>query len=567
MIERGVCMDVFQVTFVNENKTISVKEETTVLEAMRMAGLSADAPCGGMGTCGKCQVKVDGALCLSCQERIEEDITVETLQREKSHRILVSGTKREVPFLPFLSVKNVQIEAYRIGESTSDWDRLCLALGGTAKDYEPNLSVLESIARVLREHQGKARVVLRGNRILDVRPQGAAPVRMAAFDIGTTTVAGYLLDGESGKELASASSLNPQTEYGADVIMRADYCLKYSSEALADCIRKQLGKLLKELCRKDGCVPEDIFQISIVGNTCMHHLFLGISPDSLVHAPYNPSISCPLILPAKDYGLEIHPFGEILMLPVIAGFVGADTVGCLLAANLEEEEKMTLLIDIGTNGEIVLGNKNRRIACSTAAGPAFEGAKIACGMRGAEGAISHAHLENGKLKCQVIGGGRPAGICGSGLIDVLACLLEAGIVDESGRLEESCPLSEDGSVYLTQKDIREVQLAKAAIAAGIRLLVDKMGISMEEISQVYIAGAFGNYMDPKNACRIGLLPSELEDRIVPVGNAAGEGAKLALQNRDEFARARRLALHTEFLELAALPEFQDCFIDELEFPE
>lgn len=318
----------------------------------------------------------------------------------------------------------------------------------------------------------------------------------------------------------------------------------------------------------------------------MHHLFLGIVPDSLVHAPYNPAISQGLMFPAEKFHLGIHPGGQLVALPVIAGFVGADTVACLLAVNLEEEKKMTLMIDIGTNGEIVLGNEKRRIACSTAAGPLLRELRspVECGAQRVR--LNMHHLVNGKLECKVIGGGRPTGICGSGLIDIIACLLDAGVIDESGKLLENPrvvqidentkkaylladPLeSGDGKpVYLSQKDIREVQLAKGAIAAGIALLAEQMGITLEQVEQVYIAGAFGNYMDPAGACRIGMLPGVLKDRIIPVGNAAGEGAKLALLNKEELKRAERLARHTEFLELAALPEFQDQFVDELEFPE
>lgn len=587
-------MNTYKVFFTKEKKEVSVQEGTTVLEAERIAGLSPDAPCGGAGKCGKCTVKINGSVEKACQIKITADLEVETIEQASEHRILVKGTERAVAFQPELEILDIEIKPCKVGENSSDWKRLCEAVNkklqekGSKADrvFRPKLEILPVISHLMKEKGGTARVIVSGDEILELKEQDDKPVLMAAFDIGTTTVAGYLLDGRTGEQLATASALNVQTEYGADVIMRANYSLEHGAEELSACIRVLLKKLIRTLCKEAGKEPEDIYQVSVVGNTCMHHLFLGIVPDSLVHAPYNPAISHGLTFPAEKFRLGIHPGGQLIALPVIAGFVGADTVACLLAVNLEEEKKMTLMIDIGTNGEIVLGNSKRRIACSTAAGPAFEGAKIACGMRGAEGAVEHAHLEEGRLVCKVIGGGKPTGICGSGLIDIIAGLLEAGVIDETGRLMEGPRVvqiddntktayllagpSESGNgkpVYLSQKDIREVQLAKGAIAAGIALLAEQMGITLEQIEQVYIAGAFGNYMDPAGACRIGMLPGILKDRIIPVGNAAGEGAKLALLNNKELERAERLARHTEFLELAALPEFQDEFVDQLEFPE
>lgn len=587
-------MNTYKVFFTKEKKEVSVQEGTTVLEAERIAGLSPDAPCGGAGKCGKCTVKINGSVEKACQIKITADLEVETIEQASEHRILVKGTERAVAFQPELEILDIEIQSCKVGENSSDWKRLCEAVNkklrekGSKADrvFRPKLEILPVISHLMKEKGGIARAIVSGDEILELKEQDDKPVLMAAFDIGTTTVAGYLLDGRTGEQLATASALNVQTEYGADVIMRANYSLEHGAEELSACIRVLLKKLIRTLCKEAGKEPEDIYQVSVVGNTCMHHLFLGIVPDSLVHAPYNPAISHGLTFPAEKFRLGIHPGGQLIALPVIAGFVGADTVACLLAVNLEEEKKMTLMIDIGTNGEIVLGNSKRRIACSTAAGPAFEGAKIACGMRGAEGAIEHAHLEEGRLVCKVIGGGKPTGICGSGLIDIIAGLLEAGVIDETGRLMEGPRVvqiddntktayllagpseSSNGKpVYLSQKDIREVQLAKGAIAAGIALLAEQMGITLEQIEQVYIAGAFGNYMDPAGACRIGMLPGILKDRIIPVGNAAGEGAKLALLNNEELERAERLARHTEFLELAALPEFQDEFVDQLEFPE
>lgn len=375
-----------------------------------------------------------------------------------------------------------------------------------------------------------------------------------AFDIGTTTVVGYLLDGHKGELLAQESCMNPQSQFGADVISRIQHALDGNGEPLSRCIRNALTELTEKVCKTVDISPEAVGTAAIVGNTAMHHLLLNIDPKPLVTPPYMPAV------------FEAMEKEKARILPNIAGFVGGDTVGCMVSTRFDRQEKLTLLIDIGTNGEMVLGNKKRRIACSTAAGPAFEGAKISCGMRGARGAVDHVWLEEGKIKHHVIGDAKPKGLCGSGLLDLVAVLLDTDILDESGYLEgREYTLCEN--VTLTQKDIREVQLAKAAIRAGIELLAEKMGTEVSDIQQVYLAGAFGNYMNPASACRIGMIPPVLLHKIEPIGNAAGEGAKLCALSKEEFAYSQKLAKETEFLELASLPNFQDCYVDALEFEE
>ena len=395
-----------------------------------------------------------------------------------------------------------------------------------------------------------------------VRPDGTDEA-VLAFDIGTTTVVAYLLDGRSGRLLAQSSRRNPQGQFGADVISRIQHALAGGKGELSGCIRKALAELTEEVCKRAGITSETVTTAAVVGNTAMHHLLLDIDPKPLVTPPYMPAVfeamelDCAGILPIR---------GKLRVLPNIAGFVGGDTVGCMVASRFDRKEELSLLIDIGTNGEMVLGDQNRRIACSTAAGPAFEGAKISCGMRGADGAVDHVWLEGDEVRYHVLGGIEPQGLCGSGLLDLVAVLLDMGIVDESGYMEEgSYTLCEN--VTLTQKDIREVQLAKAAIRAGIELLAQRMGREPADIRAVYLAGAFGNYLDPASACRIGMIPPVLLDRIIPIGNAAGEGAKLCALSREEFGYSRTLAENTEFLELASLPQFQDCYVDALEFEE
>ena len=395
--------------------------------------------------------------------------------------------------------------------------------------------------------------ILTGGLSVDIQPDGTDRYVMA-FDIGTTTLVCYLLDGIRGDLLAQGSTINPQSQFGADVISRIQQVLDGSGDVMSTTIREALSRLARETAEKAGISLDCVTASAIVGNTAMHHLLLGIDPKPLVTPPYMPAV------------FEAMERSGARILPNIAGFVGGDTVGCMVSTRFDQLEELPLLIDIGTNGEMVLGNKDRRIACSTAAGPAFEGAKISCGMRGADGAVDHVWLENGTVKYHVLGEKAPEGLCGSGLLDLVAVLLEQEIIDESGYLEgKSYTLCEN--VTLTQKDVREVQLAKAAIRAGIELLAGRLGVAVEDIQKVYLAGAFGNYMDPASACRIGMIPPVLLDRIQTIGNAAGEGAKLCALRREEFDYAAVLAKNTEFLELASLPQFQDCYVDALEFSE
>lgn len=470
------------VTFQPQNRSVSVAEGQTILEAEIQAGLSPDSPCGGQGTCGKCRVTLrDGREVLACQTPVEPDMTVFLHDKASAH----------------------------------------ILTGGLRVETKPD---------------GENRYVM-------------------AVDIGTTTVVIYLLDGYTGAVLSKSSCINPQNQFGADVISRIQHVLDGDGEAISKCIWQTLRGLAKEAAKVAGVRLEEITASAIVGNTAMHHLLLNIDPRPLVTPPY---------MPAVFHAMEREDGTRIL--PNIAGFVGGDTVGCMVATRFDRLEALTLLIDIGTNGEMVLGNRHRRIACSTAAGPAFEGAKISCGMRGAEGAVDHVTLEDGEIRYHVIGEREPIGLCGSGLLDLVAVLLKTGILDASGYLEEKTYALHE-NVVLTQKDIREVQLAKAAIRAGIELLCQRMGVEVAEIQTVYLAGAFGNYMNPASACHIGMIPPILEERIVPIGNAAGEGAKLCALSRAEFEYSQTLAEHTEFLELASLPQFQDCYVDALEFGE
>ena len=452
------------------------------------------------------------------------------------------------------------------GESSADWTRLAKALEAVGIPVtHANPRLCASLGNLLMAQKGSVWVVAAEGRVLEVCAEEPR-MYMAAFDLGTTSIAGYLIHVNGRRVAVADGARNPQARFGGDVISRADYALQNGVAELSAYARSAIDAMLGQMCLKAGVPRHRVFAVSLAGNTAMHHLFLGIAPDSLVKAPYNPTLSQPLALRAAEWGIDANPEALLLMLPVIGGFVGADTVACLLSGDWLRRDRLTLMIDIGTNGELVLGNRQRRVACSTAAGPAFEGAKITCGMRGADGAIDHAWLESGALRWHVIGEGPAVGICGSGLVDLVAALLESGDMDGTGRLAAGDRYDiGDTGVYLTQKDVREVQLAKAAMAAGLRLMAGRLGVGLEDIEEVDIAGAFGNYIDPDSACAIGLIPAVLRRKIRPVGNAAGAGAKLALTDARAWAEAETLARTTEFLELATLPEFQDEFVEQLNF--
>ena len=434
-------MSQFTITFSREKKCVEVPEGTTLLEAQRMAGLNPDAPCGGQGSCGKCVVtlvtEAGREEVRACQYRVNSNLTVETENTPRSHSILTGGTGRKVPLEPALRGGFVKFRKLRLGDAMSQWERVEEALretfGAFASSLEPDFNIASRLYEMLRKTDTWY-VVLGQGKILSMTEE-KIPCFGAAVDIGTTSVVGYLLDVETGRVLATESRINPQAQYGADVIMRSNYALEHGVEILSGCIRSCLADILTALARDQKIPPQEIFAVSIVGNTCMHHLLLNISPDSLSHAPYNPAVRQQLTVPAASLQLPIAEQGQVILLPNIAGFVGADTMGCLLATRPDLDDTVSLMIDIGTNGEMVLGSKKALVTCSTAAGPAFEGAKIECGMRGAAGAVDHVFYENGSLRYTTVAGEKPVGLCGSGLIDLVACMRKAELIDESGYLD------------------------------------------------------------------------------------------------------------------------------------
>ncbi|MFA5635899.1 MAG: ASKHA domain-containing protein, partial [Anaerovoracaceae bacterium] len=415
-----------------------------------------------------------------------------------------------------------------------------------------------------------------------------------AVDIGTTTVVGMLWDLRKAEPVGAVARTNPQSDYGADVISRIMYCgtedgnLQRMQEKIIGC----LNAIIQEFSDSYAIDPQTIREIVAVGNTTMSHLLLAIDPKSLALAPFSPGFTGPVSVKAKELGLAVHEEATVNVLPNIAGHVGSDIVAVLLSSGLEEMEGANLAIDIGTNGEILLACSGNVLTCSTAAGPAFEGASIQQGMRAATGAIEGVRIHDGELDISVIGDAEPVGICGSGLIDGVAELLKSGLVNKkgklltkadaqvaglpdslSGRLEAGefgnsfilCTKNDGSKIFITQKDIREVQLAKGAILAGIRIMMQELHLKDQDLDQVFLAGAFGNYIRVESALAIGLLPEVKPDRVISIGNAAGAGACMALLSKETLEKANRLAREVNHIDLAEHPDFQTVYLQAMYF--
>jgi uncharacterized 2Fe-2S/4Fe-4S cluster protein (DUF4445 family) len=392
-----------------------------------------------------------------------------------------------------------------------------------------------------------------------------------AVDLGTTTLVAQLLDLETGHVLGVQTALNSQAEFGADIMSRIEHALSGKGQALLErCIRKQIWDLIGTLLDGVGDRACDLKDVVIVGNTAMHNLFCGITVAPLSSYPFEPAEDGLRVFQAEQLGWEwesargMRSF-EVRFLPCLGGFVGSDILAGVLATRLLESEALVGLIDMGTNGEIVIGNRRGMLCASTAAGPAFEGARISMGMRAATGAISEVLLRDGNFHCRVLGEVEPRGICGSGLVDAIAAGLDNGAIEPSGRLASGPSMQLAGKVTLSQKDIRELQLAKAAIAAGVDLLLQKIGAAPKELSKVYLAGAFGNYINRASARRIGLLNFEI-DQLEPAGNTALKGAKLALSSFEDGCDYATLRKEIRHVSLKADEHFQEAFVEQMRFP-
>jgi len=589
----------------------------TVLQAAAAGGVSIEAVCGGRGTCGKCRIVATEGLSpltdaerrkltpeeiaagyrLACQALVVGDTIVSVPEESRISQvsILSDGVDCDAALDPWVSLYAVEVPEATIEDQVADLDNIARYLG--APTLAPTLAAARQAPAALRADGGRVTVVALEGRMVRIVP-GHAPVRTLgmAFDIGTTTVVGYLMDLQSGEQLAVSSLLNPQTRHGDDVVSRIGYSRDdpHGLENLHRDVIQAMNTIIERATHQAGASPDDIYGVAVVGNTTMQHLFLGIAPEALARSPYVPALTQALGLRAAELGLCAYPDATVWTLPNIAGWVGADTTGVLLATRLHTHEEPALAIDIGTNGEMALGSRERLVTCSTAAGPAFEGAHLSCGMRAADGAIDVVTI-NHRVEYHVIGEGPARGVCGSGLVDLVAGMLQAGIIEPTGMMVDGEALRSNGHahvladrisgegrqrhfvlvepeagaggrpVLVTQRDVRELQLAKAAIRAGIEILMKELGITHADVKRVYLAGAFGNYIRPASALAIGLIPTFPNAEIVPVGNAAGSGAKEALLSRAMLREATAVLAHVEYLELSGRADFQEEFAEAMLF--
>ena len=606
-----------KVTFEPSGRAVFVLPGTILLEAAARAGFIIETPCGGSGRCGKCVVRVMSGPCRpcdaydnalsddeirrgyrqACQSRVDGDLIVEipeTSLFQTAQKILSHDSGDPTTVEPTITKQFLELSPPDRDDNRSDVNRVCDALGDVVVDP----TAIPAIPGALRDGQFRVTATLSGNRLLRLEPGDTHSTCFGvAFDIGTTTLVGTLVDLTTGVDRAVASRVNPQTSFGADVVSRIKRCRDdiHGLEALHDTVLEAANAIVDELAEQASILPDTIIEAVIAGNTTMQQIFCRISPAALGEIPFVPAFEDALTVRASDIGLKIYPNADVQVFPQIGGFVGGDTVAGILATRLWQSESPALLVDVGTNGEIVLAHNGSLTATSVAAGPAFEGARIVNGMRAARGAIEKV-VFNDDVELNVIGNVKPIGLCGTGLIDAAAGLLNAGILDITGRIlgpdEMPDTVSEtlrrrvvgNGVMFdfilvhaeesgtgetlcLYQRDIRELQLANGAIRAGIAILLSEAGLTPDDLGSVLLAGAFGNFIRRKNARRIGMLPPVPTDRIRFVGNTASFGAKRVLLSCSERADAERLCRETRHIDLSLNPDFQMAFSEAMLFPE
>lgn len=595
-----------QVIFQPSGQRAPADAGASLLELARRAGVALASTCGGKGQCGKCLVQVEGeplgaprddGLYLACQTRLAGGgvVTVPISSQLQQHQILATGHQTQLELEPALRLYKLQVPPAELGAVRADQERLLAELrraAGHKKAVAPSLplSLLARLPGALAQDAGRVSLVLaQDGQVRGLRPGWQSRCLGLAVDLGTTTMVAYLLDLEHGSVLAVQAQMNPQVSWGEDVISRIAFC--HSNPHGLALLQGQavagINRLAQACCQQAGVEPDQIYECVLVGNTAMHHIMLGLDPSGLARTPFAPAASHSLEVRSADLGLNLAPEATLYTLPIKAGFVGADAVAAALAVGAHDVAQPTLLLDLGTNGELILAAPDRLLCCSTAAGPAFEGRHIACGMRGADGAVERVRLDPANLEpaLTVIGGGPPLGLCGSGLVSAVAELLAAGVITPRGAFAEDhqsprlrqgqqglefvlAPAGQTGNgkdLVLTAQDVSELQLAKAAIQAGVAILSEEMGL--RRIERVLLAGAFGNYLQPSEVLRLGMLPGVQEAVIQNVGNAAGAGALKALASLGQRRLAEDIAESMEYLELSAHPKFADRFVEAMTFPD
>lgn len=579
-----------------------------LLELLRKASIAVNSTCNGNGTCGKCKVrilsghlptasenetKILGAKAIesgyrfSCSYNIQSDIEILLENGNLQAKIVTEGRQRSIVLLPIVTKENVTLEKPNLSCQTGDFER---TMGDALKLDVPNLQLIRIIPEIIRQDAYNVSLIKMGTQLLGIEAGDTRKLQYGiAVDVGTTTIAAYLIDLSTGERLCVHSLLNPQKIFGADVISRIKHTMDVETglEEMHSLIINEINNCIKAMCEEANISRASIYAITFVGNTTMMHFLLKVSAKNIAAAPFIPAITSMLNINAKELGIDINIFGIVCILPAVSGYIGADTVAAVLSSGMYEIDEISLLIDIGTNGEIVLGNKDNLYACSSAAGPAFEGANIRNGIGSVKGAINSISLKSG-VNYTTIGNVSPIGICGTGIVDGIAQMLDIGLIDETGRLddewepaleEQSCiaqnisvinkmnALIINEDIAITQKDIRELQNAKAAIAAGINVLVKQSGYSFDDIKNVYLAGGFGTYINIDSALKIGLIPAQLKGKIQSVGNAAGQGAIEGLLSLDSLAQANMISKKIKYVELSSSKDFNDFYIDCMMFEE
>jgi uncharacterized 2Fe-2S/4Fe-4S cluster protein (DUF4445 family) len=598
-------MSSYTVVFEPIGRKGECRDDESLMECARGLGIGISSICGGRGTCGTCRVQLtEGTLSepsqdehiklsrkelgkgwrLACQAYPKTDcqVIIPPEALSSSERIYLDGMDTPVSFDPPVKAYDITMTPPTLSDSQADAERIIAAL---KKQHRVTCSrfdnaVLQSLSPNLRKCKWNCQVSVRGDEVVAVAPPGSRLLGLA-IDLGTTTVAGYLVDMQTGETLASRGVMNPQIGYGEDVISRIDYAVRKKRDArkLQKLVVDRFNELARDLCREAGTHPRYIAEAVIVGNTAMHHLLLGLPVRQLVLTPFIAAASMPLDVKSYELGLKIAAGAYIHFPPVVTGFVGADHIAMLQAIDNRKDDQVIIALDIGTNTEISLLKGDTITSTSCASGPAFEGGHIKQGMRAAKGAIERIRIEDGVVEYQTIGQAPPIGICGSGVLDALAQMYLAGVIDEGGRFSREYPgIRRDGgsaefvlaernidgeksAIVMNQKDIRELQLAKAAIRSGIQLLIERNGFEEEEIDRVIVAGAFGTYIDLNSSMTVGLLPTLPEERFEQIGNAAGIGAKMNLVSLTKRKEARDIVSRAQYIELAGTMEFKRAFVE------
>jgi len=606
-----------RINLVFNERAVRVPAGVTLFDAASWNGIAIDSTCGGHGTCKKCRIKIadeppaptsldiraytaaeikDGWR-LACRTLATRDTQVEVPPLTTRPKAATVGVGRQVILRPAVQKRYLELAEPSLADQASDVERVLAQL----EDLEPRaeLAVLKTLGRTLREADYKVTAVVVDDVLIAVEPGDTTGRRFGiAFDLGTTTVVATLLDLSTGTPVAVESMLNKQQPFGADVITRISATMMDPGalDKLQQLAAETLGELARGVCETGGVRPDEVYEVAVAGNATMTHIVLGIDPEPLGMAPF---IMAARLFPevlAADVGLggAVHPRARAVVFPSFGAYVGGDITAGLMASGMDRDARVRLFIDIGTNCEIVLGNRDWLLATAAPAGPAFEGAAIRCGMRAADGAIEVVTMTSDDLSLKVIGDAEPQGLCGSGLVDAVTGLVRTGLLDNSGRFiaEEDAAVKAPGlaarlttigkervfvlhwrgpaaqdSIYLSQRDVRELQFAKAAIATGWQILLEEAGLTAADVKQVLLAGSFGSYLSAASAIRIGLVPKVPVMRVVAAGNVAGEGAKMALLSLRERAGGLALLEEVRYVELSDRADFNDRFIEQLPFPE